>query len=72
MSNETMVSLSWPNGHVGACRKSMAERLVKKGQAKFLKDVQKETAQKEDLAEAKAKAKAAADKAKKDKADKED
>ena len=63
MEREPMVSLVWPNGHTGATRKSMAERLVKKNKARYLKDVQKETSDKETKAEAKAAAaKAAADK----------
>lgn len=55
--NEPMVSLQYPNGAVVATRKSMAERIVKKKQAKYLKEALKETVHKETLAEAKSKAK---------------
>lgn len=53
---EPMVSIVWPNGYVAATRKSMADRIVKKKQARYLTDVNKETLDAEAEAEAKAKA----------------
>ena len=35
MAKEPMVSLIWPNGHIGACRKSMADRFIKRKSAKL-------------------------------------
>lgn len=42
MAKEEMVTLVWPNGYTGACRKSMAERLVKKHKARKLSDVHRD------------------------------
>ena len=58
--SEHMVSLTWPNGVVTACRKTIAERMIKKGQCVRTSDIAAQENQREKIANEKAAAKAAA------------